>query len=99
MSTRTQRLILIAILALAVLLRVGVALYLGDTVPTGKDEQSYSELAARLATGHGYSFDRPWYPFAPVAGRVRGAVRYGIMPTSTTAMRRLEARWANQEAI
>ena len=34
-------------------------------MPAGKDEQSYSELAARLATGHGYSFDRPWYPFAP----------------------------------
>ncbi len=65
MPAKNQRLILLAILALAVLLRVGVALYLGDTVPTGKDEQSYSELAARLATGHGYSFDRPWYPFAP----------------------------------
>jgi hypothetical protein len=56
---------LLAILLLAVLLRAGVAVYLGDTVPAGKDEQSYSELAARLATGHGYSFDRPWYPFAP----------------------------------
>ena len=99
MPTRTRRLLLLAILLLAVLLRAGVALTLGDTVPAGKDEQSYSELAARLATGHGYSFDRPWYPFAPVAGRVRGAVRYGIMPTSTTETRRLEARWANQEAI
>jgi 4-amino-4-deoxy-L-arabinose transferase-like glycosyltransferase len=62
--TRT-RTWLIAILLLAVLLRAGVAVYLGDTVPAGKDEQSYSELAARLATGHGYSFERPWYPFAP----------------------------------
>jgi tryptophanyl-tRNA synthetase len=84
-STRTW---LITILLLSVLLRAGVAFYLGDTVPVGKDEQSYSELAARLATGHGYSFAVPWYPFAPVAGRVRGAVRYGIMPTSTTATHR-----------
>ena len=65
MSSRNNRLILIAILALSVLLRVGVALYLGDSTPPGKDETSYSELAARLANGYGYSFDRPWYPFAP----------------------------------
>ena len=92
MPPSTRRL-LIAILLLAVLLRVGVALYLGDTVPTGKDEQSYSELAARLATGHGYSFDRPWYPFAPANCRTCGAVRYGIMHASTTATVGLSARW------
>jgi hypothetical protein len=63
-----RRTALVTILLLAILLRVGVALYLGDTVPAGKDEQSYSELAARLATGHGYSFDRPWYPFGSPAG-------------------------------
>ena len=45
-KTRTW---LIVILLLAVLLRAGVAPYLGDTVPAGNDEQSYSELAARLA--------------------------------------------------
>ncbi|HAJ34906.1 MAG TPA: hypothetical protein DCL15_04325 [Chloroflexi bacterium] len=56
---------LIIILLLSVLLRVGVALYLGDSVPAGKDEQSYSELAWRVTTGHGYSFDRSWYPFTP----------------------------------
>ena len=65
MPTKNQRLLLLAILMLAVLLRVGVVLYLGDTVPVGKDANSYSELAVRLAAGHGYSFDRPWYPFAP----------------------------------
>ena len=68
MPAKNQRLILLTILLLAVLLRAGVALYLGDTVPAGKDEQSYSELAARLATDHGYSFDRPWYPFGTPAG-------------------------------
>ena len=45
------------------IVRVGVALYLGDTVPPAKDERSYSVLAERLATGHGYSFPTPWYPF------------------------------------
>ncbi|MBC8262801.1 MAG: hypothetical protein H8E47_01570 [Anaerolineales bacterium] len=56
---------LIVILMLSVVLRVGVACYLGDSVPPAKDETSYSQLAARLASGHGYSFDRPWYPFTP----------------------------------
>ena len=55
---------LAAIILLSILLRAGVALYLGDTVPFGKDERSYSVLAERLATGHGYSFPAPWYPFA-----------------------------------
>jgi hypothetical protein len=58
----------LVILLLAVFLRAGVALTLGDTVPVGKDENSYSILAARLAAGHGYSFDRPWYPFGAPAG-------------------------------
>jgi hypothetical protein len=57
--------LLFFILLLAVLLRVGVALYLGDTTPTGKDETSYSLLAARLAGGHGYSFADGHYPFTP----------------------------------
>ena len=65
MLSKNHRLTLIAILALAVLLRVSVALYLGDTVPAGKDETSYATLAARLVTGHGYSFPTDWYPFAP----------------------------------
>lgn len=65
MSIRSQRLILIAILALSVLLRIGVALYLGDTTPPAKDETSYSTLAWRVAQGHGYSFPTGWYPFTP----------------------------------
>jgi hypothetical protein len=55
-----------AILLLAVLLRVGVALYLGDIVdapPLLTDQRSYDALGARLITGHGFSFDRGWYPF------------------------------------
>lgn len=65
MTTKHNRLILLSIIALSVLLRVAVAFYLGDSTPPGKDETSYSQLALRLASGHGYSFDRPWYPFAP----------------------------------
>ena len=34
-------------------------------MPAGKDEASYSILAARLAIRHGYSFPVSWYPFAP----------------------------------
>ena len=56
---------LLIILAGAVLLRVGIALYYGDWVPLRQDDHSYSQLAWRLATGHGYSFHRPWYPFTP----------------------------------
>lgn len=57
--------LLAGILLLSVLLRVGVALYLGDTTPPGKDETSYSTLAARVADGYGFSFPVAWYPFAP----------------------------------
>lgn len=57
--------LLLFILLLAILLRVGVALYLGDTTPPGTDEFSYSLLAARLADGHGYSFADGHYPFTP----------------------------------
>ena len=48
------------------MLRVGTALYLGDIVdapPLLTDQRSYDALGARLITGHGFSFDRGWYPF------------------------------------
>lgn len=59
---------LIAILVASVLLRVGVALYLGDVVDAPAlltDQRSYHALGARLIGGHGFSFDRGWYPFTP----------------------------------
>lgn len=59
------------LLIVSVLLRVGVACYLGDQVPAppnAPDDTSYSYLAARVADGHGFSFDRPWYPFGKPAG-------------------------------
>ncbi len=57
---------LIAILFLSVGLRVAVALYLGDIVdapPLLTDQRSYAALGERLVSGHGFSFDRGWYPF------------------------------------
>lgn len=65
MNTRLNR-VLIAILLLSVGVRVAVALYLGDIVdapPLLTDQRSYHALGERLITGHGFSFDRGWYPF------------------------------------
>jgi len=59
---------LMAILAVAVLLRVAVALYLGDVVdapPLLTDQRSYHALGYRLVDGHGFSFPKAWYPFTP----------------------------------
>jgi hypothetical protein len=56
------------ILAISVLMRIGVALYLGDVVDAPQfltDQRSYHALGVRLLEGHGYSFDRGWYPFTP----------------------------------
>jgi hypothetical protein len=60
--------ILIAIVLVSVLLRVGVAVYLGERLPRLQDDYSYSLLASRLAAGHGYSFDEPWYPYGTPGG-------------------------------
>jgi len=57
--------VLVLILLLSVLLRLGAALYFGDSTAPAKDETSYSVLATRLLAGHGYSFADYWYPFAP----------------------------------
>jgi hypothetical protein len=54
-----------AILLFSVITRLGLALYYGNWVPTEHDDYSYSTLGLRLATGHGYTFDRYWYPFTP----------------------------------
>ncbi len=49
-------------------MRLAVALYLGNEVdapPSLTDQRSYDALGARLITGHGFSFERDWYPFTP----------------------------------
>lgn len=68
MASKYDRLILLTILVLAVVLRIGVAFYLGDIVDAPEkltDQRSYDALAARLIQGDGFSFERQWYPFTP----------------------------------
>lgn len=57
---------LLIILALAFLLRVAAAVYLGNTVSGlsgAHDEISYSMLGQRFAAGHGMTFPENWYPW------------------------------------
>ena len=64
--TLKSRYYLLLILFVSVALRVMVALYLGneiDAPPLLTDQRSYAALGERLITGHGFSFDRGWYPF------------------------------------
>ncbi len=54
------------VIAIAVLLRLAAVVVMGDRVealPGIHDQISYQALAERLLTGHGFSFDRAWYPF------------------------------------
>ncbi|MBI5566724.1 MAG: hypothetical protein HY870_17625 [Chloroflexi bacterium] len=63
-STSTKWLLII--IGMAVIARLAVAFYLGDTIdapPLLTDQRSYHALGERLITGHGFSFDRGWYPF------------------------------------
>jgi 4-amino-4-deoxy-L-arabinose transferase-like glycosyltransferase len=56
---------LTAIILLAVVLRLAAAFYLGNEVtplPGTTDQVSYHNLALRFLGGHGFSFDRTWWP-------------------------------------
>ncbi|MCA9935689.1 MAG: glycosyltransferase family 39 protein [Ardenticatenaceae bacterium] len=56
---------LMMILLVSVLLRVAVALYMGNQVvplPGVSDQESYHNLALRLLGGHGFSFGENWWP-------------------------------------
>lgn len=56
------------ICAVAVALRVLMALYMGNHVaelPGIHDQISYDALAQRVVAGYGFSFEEPWYPFTP----------------------------------
>ncbi len=68
MTTKQDRLILLAIIAVSVLLRVAVAFYLGDAIEETRggtyDQISYDMLAQRLANGHGFSFAVDTWPYA-----------------------------------
>lgn len=61
---------LLALLILAVVLRVAAAFALGDEVvslPGTTDQVSYHNLALRVLNGHGFTFDKAWWP-ATAAG-------------------------------
>lgn len=56
------------IVATAVVLRIGAALYLGNDVremPGIADQLSYHTLATRVLDGHGFSFATGWWPATP----------------------------------
>lgn len=59
---------LFGIIVIAIVLRVGVAVYLGNVVvemPGTADQLSYHNLALRLLDGHGFTFADPWWPATP----------------------------------
>lgn len=61
----SDRVWLLAVIALSVGLRIGAALYLGyeaRAVSGAADEVSYDALARRFAAGHGFSFGENWWP-------------------------------------
>jgi 4-amino-4-deoxy-L-arabinose transferase-like glycosyltransferase len=63
---RVTRFHFFAFIAAAMVLRVALALSYGNDIAGRSgavDEVSYDMLAQRLATGHGFTFPRPWYPF------------------------------------
>lgn len=66
MTTKHDRLILLVIIVLSVLLRIGMALYLGNAIEEIRggthDQISYDALAQRVAAGHGFSFGTDWWP-------------------------------------
>lgn len=65
-AVRDHPLLLVA--AVAIALRVVVAVALGDraqAVSGAADQVSYDTLAQRVLTGHGFSFPTLWYPFTP----------------------------------
>jgi len=68
-SNRTRNKQLLAlILVAAILIRIPIALLMGDQVtvlPGIQDQVSYDALAHSLLDGRGYNFTEYWYPFTP----------------------------------
>jgi hypothetical protein len=65
LSSVNVRRILLAIVIVAVLLRIGSALYQGnriETLPGISDQVSYDDLARRVLEGHGFSFGQDHWP-------------------------------------
>lgn len=94
---------LVVVIAISILVRIAAALYLGDTtspLPGIADQVSYHNLAVRVAGGHGFSFDSPWWP-ATGANQPTGhwsflyvlylAAVYGVLGPSPLAARLIQA--------
>src|SRR5215207_3516878 len=66
-SSRNKQLLTLILVA-AVLIRIPIALLMGDQItvlPGIQDQVSYDALARSLLDGRGYSFTEKWYPFTP----------------------------------
>jgi len=62
------RRLLLIVVAVAILFRVGSAVYQGDRIevlPGVYDQVSYHELALRVLDGHGFTFATGWWPATP----------------------------------
>ncbi len=60
--------VLVAAILLSLALRLGGALYQGNAIealPGVHDQVSYHTLAERVVEGHGFTFDRNWWPATP----------------------------------
>jgi 4-amino-4-deoxy-L-arabinose transferase-like glycosyltransferase len=65
-SVKNKQRLLVVILLGAVLVRLPIAVYMGDQItvlPGIQDQVSYDALARSLLAGRGYSFTEHWYPF------------------------------------
>ncbi len=64
MRWRTNNLLL-GVILFSISSRIAAAFYMGDHVqdlPGIADQISYHNLALRVLTGHGFTFDTPWWP-------------------------------------
>ena len=67
-QTTPERFWLPLIVAVAILLRIGAALYLGNSVeimPGTYDQLSYDMLARQVLAGHGFTVREMWWPLTP----------------------------------
>ncbi|PKO13674.1 MAG: hypothetical protein CVU39_17755 [Chloroflexi bacterium HGW-Chloroflexi-10] len=61
----SEKNILILIILFSIIFRIAAAIYMGNKVvelPGTADQITYHTLAQRILNGHGFTFDRPWWP-------------------------------------
>jgi hypothetical protein len=67
-SRRLSRPLLHSIIGIAILLRLASAFYFGNqlrVLPGVADQLSYHNLAIRVMSGHGFTFETGWWPATP----------------------------------